>query len=80
MRRLKSKEGFEDYGFNQHRPAVHGIASFEGANIRGRSREELLMIALRKVLAAPIYLAAAAIATLGWVWMLFEGFQWMLGA
>lgn len=38
------------------------------------------MIALRKVLAAPIYLAAAAIATLGWVWMLFEGVQWMLGA
>jgi hypothetical protein len=38
------------------------------------------MIALRKALVAPVYLAAVAIATLGWVWMLFEGFRWMLGA
>ena len=76
----KSKEGFENYGFDEHRAAVHGIASFEGGNIQGRSREERLMIALRKVLVAPVYLAAAVIATLGWVWMLFEGFRWLLGA
>jgi hypothetical protein len=38
------------------------------------------MIALRRILTGPAYLAAAAIATLGWVWMLFEGVQWMFGA
>jgi hypothetical protein len=37
------------------------------------------MAPLRQLLAAPVYLAATAIATLGWVWMLFEGVQWMLG-
>ena len=38
------------------------------------------MIALRRALTGPVYLAAVAIATLGWVWMVFEGVEWMLGA
>jgi hypothetical protein len=35
--------------------------------------------ALRR-LARPVYLAAIAMAMAGWMWMLFEGLAWALGA
>jgi hypothetical protein len=36
--------------------------------------------ALRKRLARPAYLAAIAMAMVGWMWMLFQGLAWALGA
>jgi hypothetical protein len=36
--------------------------------------------ALRQMLARPVYLAAIAIAMAGWMWVLFEGLAWALGA
>jgi len=38
------------------------------------------MSLLRQRLARPVYLAAIAVATAGWMWVLFEGFRWVLGA
>jgi hypothetical protein len=35
---------------------------------------------LRQKLAQPVYLVAITAAMAGWMWMLFEGLQWMLGA
>jgi hypothetical protein len=34
----------------------------------------------RGKLAQPIYLAATAMAMVGWMWALFEGIEWLLGA
>jgi hypothetical protein len=38
------------------------------------------MSALRPRLARSAYLAAIATAMAGWMWMLFAGLEWMLGA
>jgi hypothetical protein len=38
------------------------------------------MIALRQGLARSAYLVAIATAMAGWIWMLFAGIEWMLGA
>jgi hypothetical protein len=34
---------------------------------------------LREKLAQPVYLVAIAAATAGWMWMLFQGLEWVLG-
>jgi hypothetical protein len=33
----------------------------------------------RERLALPLYLSAVAIATAGWLWMLFAGLEWAIG-
>jgi hypothetical protein len=38
------------------------------------------MSAPRQKLARSVYLAALAIAMAGWMWAMFEGVQWVLGA
>jgi hypothetical protein len=35
---------------------------------------------LRQKLARPVYLTAIALAMVGWMWVLFEGLEWVLGA
>jgi hypothetical protein len=38
------------------------------------------MNTVRQKLARPVYLAAIAIAMVGWMWVLFQGVEWVLGA
>jgi hypothetical protein len=38
------------------------------------------MNSLRQKLARSTYLAAIAMAMAGWMWMLFAGLEWVLGA
>ena len=60
--------------------AIYGIAASPGADIRGGILASQPVNALRKKLVRSGYLAAIAMAMAGWMWMLFEGLEWVLGA
>jgi len=76
----KAKEIQEKSRFRQHRAAIHRIVAPPGADIRTGIMANRPVSALRQRLATPVYLASIAMAMVGWMWMLFEGLAWVLGA
>lgn len=66
--------------FGQHRTAIYGIAAVAGAVIRGGIVANHTVNIVRQKLEQYVYLAAIASAMAGWMWMIFEGLQWVLGA
>jgi hypothetical protein len=76
----KAKKRYEESRFGQHRAAISGIAASPGADIAGGIVTKHSVSALRQKLARSVYVPAIAMATVGWMWMLFAGLEWVLGA
>jgi len=70
----------------QHRAQVHGVAASSRADFRGgivassSVSASSWVSAGRENLVRSAYLAALGMAMAGWMWMLFEGLEWVLGA
>jgi len=77
----KAEEGRrKDPLVRQHRGALHGVAPPPGAPLRGGIEAIRAMNGLRQKLARSVYLAALAASMVGWLWVLFTGVEWVVGA
>jgi hypothetical protein len=76
----KAKKSYEESRFGQHRAAISGIAASPGADIGGRIVAKHSVSACVKSLQGPSIFPPIAMATVGWMWMLFAGLEWVLGA
>jgi hypothetical protein len=76
----EAEEGFEKAHGCKHYRAVPGITTASGALVRGGSFAKFAMKKFRQGLASPLYLGAIGIAMVGWLWAIFAGVGWLLGA
>jgi hypothetical protein len=76
----EAEEGFEKAHGRKHYRAVLGITTPSGALVRGGSFAKFAMKKFRRGLAPPLYLGAIGIAMIGWLWAIFAGVGWLLGA
>jgi hypothetical protein len=76
----EAEEGVEKAHGCQHYRAVPGITTPSGALVRGGSFPKFAMKKFRQGLALPLYLGAIGIAMVGWLWAIFAGVEWLLGA
>jgi hypothetical protein len=75
----KTKKAQEKCRLGQHRAAIHGIAAPPRTDIKGGVLASRSVNVLRQRLVRSGYLAAIAMAMAGWIWLLFEGLQWVIG-
>ena len=75
----KAEEGRKDRPSHKYRGTLHGAASTQGAPLRGRIEAFHAMTDFRQKLARSAYLVALAASMAGWVWVLYEGVEWILG-
>jgi len=75
----EAEEGFEK-AHGKYYGAVPGITKASGALVRGRSFAKFAMKKFRQGLAPPLYLVAIGVAMVGWLWAIFAGVEWLLGA
>lgn len=76
----EAREASQEARACEHLPALRGSPSVAAAPIRGRSGKGQSMNGVGRRLAPPLYVAACAIALAGWLWALFAGLTWMIGA
>jgi hypothetical protein len=76
----EAEEAFEKAPGRKYYGAVPGITTSSRAPVRSGSFAKLAMKTLGQGLASPLYLAAVAIAMVGWLWAIFAGVEWLLGA
>ena len=76
----KAEEGRKDRPSRKYRGTLHGTASTPGAPLGGRIEAFHAMNDFRQKLARSAYLVAVATSMIGWVWVLYQSFEWALGA
>jgi hypothetical protein len=76
----EAEEGFEKAQRRKHYGAVPGITTASGALVRGGSFAKFAVKKFRQGLAPPLYLVAIGVAMVGWLWAIFAGVGWLLGA
>ena len=75
----KAEEGRKDQSSHKYRGTLHGAAPTPGAPLGGRIEAFRAMNDFRHKLARSAYLVALAASMAGWVWVLYEGVEWILG-
>jgi hypothetical protein len=75
----KAEEGCQEPFVAEHRATLHGVTAPPGTYFRGRIEALRAMNDLRQKIARSTYVAALAAAMVAWVWVLFEGVEWVLG-
>jgi hypothetical protein len=76
----KSKEGTQGLACGKHRAAISRIEAAAATTPRGGSLEKGAMKLLREQITRPLYIATLAIAMVGWMFALYHGLEWALGA